>query len=172
MVADGSKSVPVAAPHSVPGRAFIARIFPWLETVQKTADRAVTRMGLPLLRVSLGVIFLWFGALKLTNSTPVARLVADTVPFLPAKWFVPGLGLLEVVLGVGLLLRRWIPAVVTIMVAHLTGTFLVLVTQPEVAFQHGNPLMLTMTGEFVVKNLILISAGLVLVAFRPAASRK
>jgi len=36
------------------------------------------------------------------------------------------------------------------------------VTQPELAFQHGNPLLLTMTGEFVVKNIVLMTAGLVL----------
>ena len=48
------------------------------------------------------------------------------------------------------------------MLGHLTGTFLVLVTQPDLAFQNGNPLLLTMIGEFVVKNIVLMTAGLVL----------
>jgi len=56
--------------------------------------------------------------------------------------------------------------VALLMVGHLAGTFLVLVTQPQEAFQHGNPLMLSMTGEFVVKNVVLITAGLLL-ATRP-----
>jgi hypothetical protein len=68
-----------------------------------------------------------------------------------------------VILGLGLLIGRRLAIVALLMVAHLTGTFLVLVTQPDVAFQHGNPLMLTMTGEFVVKNVVLITAGLVLI---------
>jgi uncharacterized membrane protein YkgB len=122
----------------------------------------LTRASLPLLRVSLGVVFIWFGALKFTNSTPVAELVANTVPFLPAWWFVPALGAFEVVLGLALLVGRWLGIVALLMVAHLSGTLLVLVTQPHVAFQDGNPLMLTMTGEFVVKNLVLMAAGLVL----------
>ena len=45
---------------------------------------------------------------------------------------------------------------------HLLGTFTVLVTQPDLAFQQGNPLLLTVEGEFVVKNLVLLSAGLAL----------
>jgi uncharacterized membrane protein YkgB len=115
-----------------------------------------------LLRISLGVVFIWFGALKFGNATPVAELVAATVPFLPADVFVPALGAFEVLLGAALLLGRWLGAVVLVMTAHLAGTFLVLVTQPQIAFEGGNPLHLTMTGEFVVKNIVLISAGLVL----------
>jgi len=49
-----------------------------------------------------------------------------------------------------------------VLVAHLTGTLLVFVMQPQVAFQHGNPLLLTTEGEFVMKNVVLISAALVL----------
>lgn len=56
------------------------------------------------------------------------------------------------------------------MIAHLSGTFLVLVTQPAVAFQDGNPLALTMTGEFVVKNVVLIAAGLVLIGRNPTTT--
>jgi uncharacterized membrane protein YkgB len=122
----------------------------------------VNRLSLPLLRISLGVIFIWFGALKLTDSTPIADLVAATVPFLPGSWFVPTLGGFEVILGVALLVGRRIAIVVAVMVAHLGGTFMVLVMQPEVVFQRDNPLLLTMTGEFVVKNVVLIAAGVVL----------
>ena len=120
------------------------------------------RASLPLLRASLGIVFIWFGALKLTNSTPVAELVANTVPFLPSNLFVPALGIFEVLLGVALLVGRYLGVVILLMLGHLTGTFLVLVTQPQLAFQNGNPLLLTMTGEFVVKNIVLMTAGLVL----------
>jgi uncharacterized membrane protein YkgB len=121
-----------------------------------------SRASFPLLRASLGVVFIWFGALKLTQSTPVGDLVAATLPFIPKGILVPGLGAFEVILGLGLLVGRYLGIVALLMMAHLTGTFLVLVTQPDVAFQNGNPLLLTMTGEFVVKNLVLITAGLVL----------
>jgi uncharacterized membrane protein YkgB len=121
------------------------------------------RISLPLLRIALGVVYIWFGALKFTDSSPVWDLVARTMPFLPPHLFVPALGGFEVLLGIGLLVGRRLALVALLMVAHLAGTFLVLVTQPDVAFQHGNPLMLTMAGEFVVKNIVLMTAGLVLI---------
>jgi putative oxidoreductase len=124
--------------------------------------RVGARVSLPLLRISLGIVYIWFGALKLTDSTPVAALVAHTVPFLPEKFFVPALGAFEVLLGLGLLVGRYLGIVALLMVCHLGGTFLVLVTQPELAFRNGNPLMLSMVGEFVVKNVVLITAGILL----------
>jgi uncharacterized membrane protein YkgB len=52
--------------------------------------------------------------------------------------------------------------VLVLFALQMIGTFLVLITQPDVAFQHGNPLLLTTEGEFVVKNLVLLSAGLMI----------
>lgn len=49
---------------------------------------------------------------------------------------------------------------------QMGGTFLVLVMRPDVAFQHGNLLLLTVEGEFVVKNLVLLSAGLLVLGCR------
>lgn len=119
------------------------------------------RASLRLLRFSLGLVFVWFGALKITGATPVAALVGRTVPFLDVRWFVPALGIFEVMLAVALVLGRHLRWVAAVMVAHLCGTFLVFVTQPNIAFQHGNPLLLTTEGEFVFKNIVLITAGLV-----------
>jgi len=118
--------------------------------------------SLSLLRVSMGVVFTWFGALKVAHATPVADLVAGAVPWLDPSWFVPALGGVEVVLGVALIVGRWLTSVSAVLAGHLTGTFLVLVMEPSLAFQHGNPLLLTTIGEFVVKNVVLISAALVL----------
>lgn len=132
----------------------------------------LARASLPLLRISLGVVFIWFGALKFSSSSPVGELVAHTVAFLPAAVAVPALGAFEVLLGVGLLVGRHLEVVALLMIAHLSGTFLVLVTQPSIAFQHGNPFMLTMTGEFVVKNVVLITAGFVLATLRPTGDRR
>jgi uncharacterized membrane protein YkgB len=145
---------------AAPARSLVpAQVEAWLLALQDV----LARISLPLLRIALGVVYIWFGALKFSDSTPVGELVARTVPFLPPHLVVPALGAFEVVLGIGLLVGRRLALVALLMVAHLSGTFLVLVTQPDVAFQHGNPLMLTMAGEFVVKNIVLMTAGLVLV---------
>ena len=144
--------------------ALVRRAVGLLSDLERRAVGVLRRVAIPLLRVSLGLVFVWFGALKVLNVTPVGELVAGTLPFVDPAWFVPFLGAVEVALGVGLLVGRWITAVCAVLVAHLCGTFLVLVMQPQMAFQDGNPLLLTTIGEFVIKNVVLISAALVLAA--------
>jgi len=137
----------------------------WTISISELEHRVATLVrpfSLLMLRVSLGVVFVWFGALKVANVTPVAALIAGTVPWVDAAWFVPLLGAVEVVVGVALIAGRRLTVVSFVLVAHLTGTLLVFVMQPQVAFQHGNPLLLTTEGEFVMKNVVLISAALVL----------
>lgn len=126
---------------------------------------ALRRYAPTFMRLALGLIFVWFGALKIANQTPVADLVADTMSFVPvpASVLVPALGVFEIVVGIAMIAGRWLRPVLAMLVAHLVGTFLVLVLQPTLAFQDGNPLLLTTEGEFVVKNLVLI-AGALLVA--------
>ncbi len=51
-----------------------------LSEVERRVAALVRPFSLPLLRVSLGIVFIWFGALKVTNATPVADMVAGTVP--------------------------------------------------------------------------------------------
>ena len=133
-----------------------------LERLDRRILALLERAALPLLRLSLGLVFVWFGALKIAGETPVADLVADTVYWVDPSWFVPLLGVFEVVVGIGLLWGRLLRIVLALFVLQMMGTFLVLVIQPEVAFQDGNPLMLTTEGEFVIKNLVLLSAGLVI----------
>jgi uncharacterized membrane protein YkgB len=137
-----------------------------LETQWKQLDRAMIAFmaayGTSLLRVALAVTFIWFGALKVVGRSPVADLVAQTVYWLPPAFFVPFLGWWEVVVGVGLLWGAALRLVLLLFWLQMAGTLLVLVLRPEFAFQSGNPLLLTVTGEFVIKNLVLIAAGLVI----------
>ena len=107
------------------------------------------------------MVFLWFGALKIFDITPVADLVADTVYWVDPDWLVPALGVAEVIVGIGLLTKVALRAVLALFALQMVGTFLVLVILPEVAFQDGNIFKLTVEGEFVVKNLVLLSAGMV-----------
>lgn len=142
-------------------------------TLVRRPSEGLGRLSPLLLRLSLAVVFVWFGALKVTGTSPVGRLVADTIPLAEGGWFVPLLGAFEVVLGGALLLGGY-PVVVIGMVLHLAGTFTLLVTQPELAFQGGNPLLLTTEGEFVVKNLVLLAGAIAVAGLhsgrRPAAS--
>jgi uncharacterized membrane protein YkgB len=122
----------------------------------------LARIGVPLLRISVGVVFLWFGLLKIFDVSPVSGLVAKTIYWFDPDLVVPALGAVEVFVGLCLLADRLMRIALPLLVLQMAGTFLVLVLLPDVAFRDGNPLLLTVEGEFVIKNLVLLSAGLVI----------
>ena len=121
---------------------------------------AMAAHGLGLLRISLGVVFIWFGLLKVIGVTPVADLVGAVISWVPAALSVPLVGIFEVVLGFGLVVGYSLRITLLLLWLHLAGTFLLLLLRPELVFQSGNPLFLTADGEFVIKNLVLISGGI------------
>ncbi|MBI3319815.1 MAG: hypothetical protein HYZ89_04435 [Candidatus Omnitrophica bacterium] len=123
--------------------------------------QGMSRYGIEFLRIALATVFIWFGLLKLAGRSPVAELVTSTVYWVPARHVVPLLGIWETVVGVGLLCRVALRVTLLLCWMLLSGTLLVLVLRPDITFQAGHPLLLTMEGEFIVKNLVLIAAGLV-----------
>ncbi len=113
-----------------------------------------------MMRFSLGIVFVWFGLLKFMGVSPVFDLASDLVYWLPSELFIPLLGIWEMAIGIGLLLGKALRVILSLLFLQLAGTFLVLILLPETAFQERNPLFLTTEGEFVIKNLVLIAAGL------------
>ena len=120
------------------------------------------RYGVTILRIALAVNFLWFGALKLVGQSPVYDLVSHTVYWFSPSWFVPFLGIWEIVIGLGLLFKLVLRLTLFLLFMQLAGTFLVPIVRPDVAFINNSPFLLTTEGEFVVKNLVLIAAGIVI----------
>jgi putative oxidoreductase len=173
VTADGGVVAEPALP-SVQPSVVVARpgLMPRLRSLEDLTVGICRTISLPLLRLAIGTVFIWFGALKVSNDTPVADFVANTLPWFNRVWLVPALGFFEVAIGLLLISGRFLTLVCAALVAHLTGTFLSLIMQPDVTFQHGNPLMLTTEGEFVVKNLVFIAAGLVIAARFSAAKER
>jgi uncharacterized membrane protein YphA (DoxX/SURF4 family) len=54
----------------------------------------------------LGIVFVWFGLLKVMGTSPVYDLASHIVYWLPPELFVPLLGIWEMAIGVGLLLGK------------------------------------------------------------------
>ncbi len=132
-----------------------------LDRIDRRVLQFLARWSVPLLRISLAIVFLWFGALKVLDVTPVTDLVANTVYWVDPDWFVPVLGWAEVAIGLALLFNVFLRVAIGLFLLQMLGTFLVLIVQPDVAFQ-DNVFELTVEGEFVIKNLVLLSAGLVI----------
>ena len=127
-----------------------ARIAAWMD-----------RWGIPVLRVAVAIVFIWFGALKVFGVSPAAGLVAATVYLVPPELFVPVLGIWEILIGLSLLYRPLIRLGILLLFLQLPGTFLPIVLLPEVVFTIF-PYGLTVEGQYIVKNLVIIGAALVI----------
>ena len=122
---------------------------------------AMDRWSVPVLRVAVAVVFIWFGALKVFDISPAADLVSRTVYFFPPETFVPILGVWEVVIGICLLYRPLIRVGIFLLFLQLPGTFLPVILLPEVVFRTF-PYALTVEGQYIAKNLVIIGAALVI----------
>ena len=136
-------------------------------TLQRLDLRLVRFMsdyGVHLLRLAMAAVYIWFGVLKLVDASPASDLVIRTVFWLPANVALLFIGGWEVLIGIGLLFTHPIILRVTLFLLWLqmAGTFQVLIFFPTETFQGGNPLLPTLEGQYVIKNLIIISAGLVI----------
>lgn len=143
-----------------------------LDRIDRRIAAAMRRWGHPLLRGSLGIVFIWFGLLKPFGVSAADELVERTVYWLPPKVFLPLLGWWEVAIGVCLLVRPLTRLALLLLFLQMPGTFLPLLLLPEVAFERF-PFVPTLEGQYIVKNLVLISAGLVIGGtVRPASDRR
>jgi putative oxidoreductase len=131
----------------------------------------LVQISLPVMRVALGLVYVWYGSLKVAGVSPAAGLVRSMVSVIGSPgWIVPVFGSLEIVIGLWLITGRWMRYLLPLFVAHMLGTLGVLVLLPGASYQHHNPLELTFTGEFVTKNFVLLAAGIAVIA--ATATRK
>lgn len=136
------------------------------DTLSGKADRAdaaisgwMDRHAMKLVRLSLGVVFIWFGALKPLRISPADDLIVRTVYWFDPDIFIPILGMWEVAIGVCLLARPLIRLGILLLLLQMPGTFLPLVLLPGVCFTHI-PWAPTLEGQYIIKNLVLISAAI------------
>lgn len=125
----------------------------------KNISKAMANNGVNLLRFSLAIVYIWFGALKIFGMSPAEELVAVTIYWIPAKFFVPFLGYWEVAMGIGLLIKRLIPFTIMIILFHLAGTLLPFVIVPNLCFI-SFPFVPSLVGQYIIKNAVLVSAAL------------
>lgn len=142
-----------------PARSIAGR----LDALDRRIAAFMRDWGMLGLRLALAVIFFWFGILKplgLSSAAPLVRATVDWMPlFSPDGWVVV-IGWWEVAIGVTFFFHRTVRIAIGLMALQMVGTFMPLVLLPSVTFQ-AVPYAPTLEGEYIVKNLLLISAALV-----------
>lgn len=122
----------------------------------------MSKWGITYLRIALAIVFLWFGALKIAGVSPVVGMLEKTWDFIPTHPFVIALGVLEIIIGIGLLAKKCLRTTLALLWFQMAGTLITPFLAPDMFFSHNNPLLLTLEGEFVVKNFVLFAAGIVI----------
>ena len=118
-----------------------------------------------LIRIPIFIIFFWFGFLKIVDLSPAQELVQDTVywmPFLSAEMWTYVIGFWEVLIGVFFLFKKTTLIAMLLLLIQMSGTFLPLVILPEITFQDSNPFLPTLEGQYIIKNIIIITAALII----------
>ncbi len=140
------------------------RSLAWLDRLDRRLVQFMSAHGIGLLRLAIALVYIWFGGLKLVGASPAGDLVIRTVFWLPPRAALLFIGSWEVLIGVGLLVAHPLVLRVTLLLLWLqiAGTFQIFFLLPEAAFQGGNPLLPTLEGQYAIKNIVLITAGLVI----------
>ena len=127
----------------------------------------MARYGLTLLRLSLGVVFFWFGALKFfPGLSPAQELAARTIRVLtfglaPPSLSIPVLAAWECLIGLGLITGVFMRATLLLLFLQMFGTLLPLFFFPSEVFTRI-PYAPNLEGQYIIKNFVLISAALVI----------
>jgi uncharacterized membrane protein YkgB len=127
----------------------------------------VARHSVKLLRVSVGIVYLWFGVLKFfPGLSPAQDLAARTIGVLtfgiiqPAV-AVPMLATLETIIGLGLVTGLFMRGILLLMLLQMVGAATPLVIFPGETFTYV-PFVPTLEGQYIIKNIVLVSAAIVL----------
>jgi uncharacterized membrane protein YphA (DoxX/SURF4 family) len=137
-----------------------------LRTVDLAVTRWMARSGPVLLRISLGAVFLWFGALKFfPDLSPAQDLATRTISVLtlgvvPPSVSLPVLAAWECVIGLGLLAGRGLRGILLLLYLQMLGTLTPIVLFPNEVFARI-PYAPTLEGQYIIKNMVLLSAGVV-----------
>ena len=125
------------------------------------------QIAAPFLRISLGVILLWIGALKFVDPSPVVGLLQASLPFLASSAFVYLLGVLEVLAALALFAGVGVRYVGLLILVLFAGTLTIFLITPAVT---GFP-FLTLAGQFLLKDLVLFAATVTIIATDAAKER-
>lgn len=139
----------------------------WFHKVDPIVTGWMSRNGYLLLRISIGIIFFWFGFLKfIPGLSPAQELATRTITLMtfeliPDIFIINGLAFWEVLIGIGLITGKFMRETLLLLFLQMAGTFAPIFLFPDEVFTRI-PYAPTLEGQYIIKNLILVAAGIVL----------
>ena len=137
---------------------------PIIRVLRQRALPFVARWSIPVLRVSIGLIFVAFALPKVVpGASPVEGLVIRTVETLSFGLVQGHLALgmvaaLELFIGVTLIVGRLVPLGLVALLGASAGFFAPLVLFPGDMFGNG----ITLEAQYIVKDIVLVAAAFVI----------
>jgi uncharacterized membrane protein YphA (DoxX/SURF4 family) len=135
--------------------------------MERKITNMLARISLTYLRIGMGILFLWFGVLKFFPGINSAEdLAVNTIQHLTFSMLAPDTGrvllaILETFIGIGLLTGKWTRLTLLLLAFQMLGTLAPIILFPGEVFEYI-PYAPTTEGRNILKNFILIGAGLVL----------
>lgn len=145
----------------------MTQLINWIGRTDVALTRWMARYGVIVLRVSLGIVFFWFGVLKFfPGLSPAQDLATRTIELLTFGLIPPGAGLLilatwECLIGLGLMTGLFMRATLLLLALQMLGTITPLFFFPAETFTRI-PYAPTLEGQYIIKNIVLVTAGIVL----------
>jgi uncharacterized membrane protein YkgB len=132
-----------------------------VETIDRNVTRLLARHSLTVLRITIGVVFVWFGALKFfPGMSPAEHLIRESITFLSMDWFLPFLALMECTIGVCYILGgKFTRVAVILMLGQMAGAMSPMVLRPDLIWVKF-PFIWTLEGQYVFKDIVLIAVAL------------
>jgi uncharacterized membrane protein YphA (DoxX/SURF4 family) len=128
---------------------------------------SVNKNAVKLLRISIGIIYFWFGILKFfPGYSPAEELAISTINaltfnYIPSSVNIVLLASWEVIVGILMIFGLFKKPTLVLMLIHMVCTFTPMLFFPKLAF-NTIPYGFTIVGQYIMKNIIIISASWIL----------
>lgn len=135
-----------------------------LPKIDTAIIRSLNKLSGPLARLSIFIVFFWFGALKLFDLSPanplVSELLEKTLPFITFPQFIIWFALFEMAIGIAFLIPHFERLAIAMLAVHMVTTIMPLILLPSVTWTA--PWVPTLEGQYIIKNVVIIALAVVL----------
>ena len=140
---------------------------PLTERIDVKLTNWMSKYGILLLRLSIGVMFLWFGVLKFfPGLSPAEGIAVKTINIITFELFSPRtiliiLAVWESIIGIGLITGIYLREILLLLLLQMLGTFMPLIFFPGEVFTEI-PYAPSLEGQYIIKNIVIVCAAIVI----------